>query len=163
MTVSRYSICQNLFVAVCDSIEKKPMSFTESSLIIRWTESRSSRFHWFIRGLRPDGSFYGEVRSENESPRESDGATGVGCGIEGRISNDDIKHLTQLVAQIREHPCIDTDKSVVGLLAEGPVSKPVVVYRFCEGAAEKSKASDAFLAIIAILRPYIATHYPKLV
>ena len=88
------------------------MSFTESSLIIRWTESRSSRFHWFIRGLRPDGSFYGEVRSENESPRESDGATGVGCGIEGRISNDDIKHLTQLVAQIREHPCIVSKRFV---------------------------------------------------
>jgi len=129
-------------------------------LVIRWTEAESFRYHWFIRGLRFDGSFYGEVRSTFDTPRKSDGASGVGRAIEGNLSSEDIQRVSELAAQIREHPLPYTDIPVIGVLADGPIGDPTVLYRHPNFTG--SDTTTYFLEIIAILRPHLAHHYPSL-
>ena len=129
-------------------------------LVIRWHESDLHRYHWFIRGLRSDGSYYGEVRSTFDKPRDSDGLSGIARSVEGKLSTDDIKRVLDLAARIREQPSPDTDLPVVGVLADGPVGDPTVLYRHSDSAA--SEFAMYFVEIIAILRPHLAYHYPSL-
>ena len=129
-------------------------------LVIRWTETESLRYHWFIRGLRSDGSFYGEVRSTFDTPRVSDGASGLGRTIEGNLSAGDIQRVSELAAQIRAHPLPDTDIPVIGVLADGPIDDSTVLYRHPNST--DSDTTTYFLEIIAILRPHLAHHYPAL-
>lgn len=131
------------------------------TLVIRWNESESPSYHWFIRGLRSDGSFYGEIRSRFDTPRASDGVSGEGRAIEGLLSPRDMERITQLAAQIRKQPAPETDQPVTGVLADGSVSNPTVLYRHPSSDANNA-ASEPFLEIIAILRPYIAQYYSSL-
>lgn len=87
-------------------------------LVIRWKEVDSHLYHWFIRGLRSDGSFYGEVSSTFEAPR-SDGVSAVVRSIECNLSADDIRRVSDLAAQIRERPSSETTLPVIGVLADG--------------------------------------------
>ena len=130
------------------------------TLVIRWAESESPRYNWFIRGLRVDGSFYGEVRSTFDAPRVTDGAAGVTLSIEGQLDRDDIERVSEFAAQIREHPAPDTDLPVNGVLADGPIDDPVILYRHPK--AKDCDTTKPFLSIIAILRPHLAHHYSSL-
>ena len=130
------------------------------TLVIRWAESESPRYNWFIRGLRPDGSFYGEVRSTFDTPRATDGAAGVGRSIEGQLDRDDMERVAEFAAQIRTHPAPDTDLPVNGVLADGPIGDPIILYRHPNSS--DSDATEPFLGIIEILRPHLAHHYSSL-
>lgn len=129
-------------------------------LVIRWNETESPRYQWFIRRLHPDGSFHGEVRSTFDAPRDSDGAAGVGRSIEGNLSAEDMQRVSELAAHIRRSPTPLTDAAVIGVLAEGPVANPTVLYRHPNSS--ESDNAKCFLEIIAILRPHLAHHYPSL-
>lgn len=65
--------------------------------------------------------------------------------------------ISHPAALIREHPILETDSPVVGVLAEGPVNDPVVLYRHSECQAE-SHVARSILGVIAIPRPHLATH-----
>ena len=130
-------------------------------LVIRWAESESPRYHWYIRGLRTDGSFYGEVRSTFDTPRESDGVAGVARSIDGQITAAEMKRVSELVAIIRTDPGTDTDRPVVGVLADGPTNRPSVFYRHAV-PPDESRIASAFLEIISILRPHLSVHYRSL-
>jgi hypothetical protein len=134
----------------------------ESVLVITWAGSQSPRYRWFIRGLRQDGSFYGEVRSTFDSPRESDGASGVDRGIEGQLSSAEMDRVCRLAALIRSNPMTESVSPVIGTLADGPINEPTVLYRHTD-CRPNSPTTQAFLDIIAILQPHLSTHYPTLV
>lgn len=130
-------------------------------LVIRWAESESPQYQWCIRGLRVDGSYYGEVRSTFAARRESDGAAGVGRSIDGKITAAEMERIVARAASIRSDSFPETDRPVVGVLADGPVNCPAVLYR-CANPPDDSPAANALLDIIAILRPYMSVHYPAL-
>jgi hypothetical protein len=139
----------------------RPTEMVSPSLVIRWAESESPRYHWCIRGLRPDGSFHGEVRSTFDVPRVSDGAHGVGRSVTGHITESEVDRVHQLAEVIRSNPSPDANGPVVGVLAEGPMSNPLVLLR-CDANPERTAAVNAFLEILAILRPYLSCHYSSM-
>ena len=130
------------------------------NLVIRWQESGLHRYDWFVRGLRSNGTYFGEVRLTFDEPRVSDNVFGVGRSIEGTLTTVDIQRLMDRVARIRAKPYPETDMPVTGVLAEGPIGEPNVLYRHPN--PKDSIIADSFLEIIAILRPYLTQHYPSL-
>ena len=131
------------------------------TLVIRWSESRSPSYYWLVRGLRPDGSFYGEVRSTFDRSRDSDGAAGVGRTVTGQLGSAEMHRVVELADSIRRNPRPDIADSVVGLLADGPIGSPTILFR-CGTDSELIPQLDAFLAIIEIMRPSFAAIYPQL-
>ena len=132
-----------------------------STLVIRWHESRSPRYNWFIRGLRSDGTYYGEVRSNFDAPRDSDGASGVCTTVTGELTPLEINRIRELAATIRSYPSPDSRGPVVGVLADGPINNPTVLLR-CGDADDSSPEIQAFHAILGILRPHMESHYAAL-
>ena len=95
-------------------------------LVIRWLETESLREHWFIRGLRADGSFYRDKVRYNMvfTRRETRTVLLVlARSIEGKLFADQIARVSKLAAQyFANDGCTDTDMPLIGVLADGPVS-----------------------------------------
>lgn len=78
----------------------------DRTYILKWREGISPEIRWFLRGIKEDGSFYGELLSVFESTRIIDGrpAKGIGKTIEGTLSPADCSRFMELVAGIGS-PC----------------------------------------------------------
>lgn len=133
----------------------------EGSLVFRWYDRASLTYAWIIRGLRVDGSFYGEVRSHFDAPRSSDGAAGVYSTIEGQLTPSETNRVFELANAIRNHPTDDLRSAQIGFLGDGPIDKVQVIFRYGVDDAD-SPAHKAFRELVAILRPHIEPLYPKL-
>ena len=68
------------------------------SYILKWRHGTNPKYEWFIRGIKPDRSFYGEVLIYE--PRRA------GINVEGRVSEADYRRLVESFAEIQKHmPC----------------------------------------------------------
>jgi hypothetical protein len=120
-----------------------------NNLILKWKEhcDDGEIVAWFIRGISPDGSYYGEVVRHEERRVLT---------VEGQLSTDDVKAIARIRTRFSfnaEAPPIPYE-SFDGLLAMGEVSRPQVVYVYSQGA-EENPDRDSFLELIEILRPYL--------
>lgn len=124
-------------------------------LVLKWKETTSPPIYWFLRGIRPDGTYYGEIRSQFDIPRPIDNAHGVGRTVEGTMAQTDADEIFKLAAMIREMPCIHDDMEWRGLLADGPISHSTVLVRFSDNQ-QGAERNSLFLEIIQMVRPYLA-------
>ncbi len=128
-----------------------------ASYCLRWHEPTSSGGDsWFLRGIREDGSFWGEVQRIAGDLREQ-------RNIEGRLSAVDYRRLLQLIQNIRDSREVHTEPRVAkgksGVLAEGSVQHPTVIIRYSHGDEATSVVVGHFLAIVDVLRPYIQAEW----
>ncbi len=127
-----------------------------TSHCIKWYHGTDPLYCWFIRGIKPDRSFYGEINAFC-----SNGGRGV--TVTGSLSASDHARLLLLVSEIEDAATVDeSDEPWKGLLAEGPVMQPRIIFRYRGGGKEPSSAEAAFLAIIDLLAPYLDRFYEDL-
>lgn len=131
------------------------------SLVLRWREKTTPQIVWFLRGIRPDGSYYGEIRSQFNIPRSTDNAHGIIRTIEGQLSPSDAKTIFTLAAVIRNLNYVDDAADCRGVLADGPINQSTILLRF-KDTERDAEVSRPFLDIIRILRPYFAPLYSAL-
>ena len=128
------------------------------SLVLRWREETNPKIVWFLRGINPDGSYYGEIRSQFNIPRSTDGVHGIIRTVEGHLTNHDVEtiftHAT--IIRNRNHTVDAADSR--GVLADGPMNKSTLLIRFRDTDPD-TEVSRAFLDIIRILRPYFEPLY----
>lgn len=131
------------------------------SLVLRWQEETTPQITWYLRGIRPDGSYYGEIRSQFNSPRTSDDAHGIIRNVEGQIASSDADAVFALAAILRESREDGDASECRGVLADGPINQPTILFRFSE-ADRDSENSGLFLDIVRIVRPCLAPLYSSL-
>jgi len=131
--------------------------------ILKWRYGISPEFRWFLRGIREDGSFCGELLSVWESTRIIDGnpAKGIGKTIEGTLSPADCSRFMELVVGIGSPGAKPID-GCTGLLAEGPISASVNRLYYVPGAERTSSEAGCFLEAIRLLEKYIQPYYAAL-
>jgi hypothetical protein len=116
---------------------------------------------WFLRGIRPDGTYYGEIRSRFDQPRPSDNAHGVIHFVEGKMAWSDVNEVFRIAAILRTTPDTHVDKDVHGVLADGPINQPTILVRF-HGNPPSTERNNLFLEIIRIVSPYLSGRYAML-
>jgi hypothetical protein len=123
-----------------------------TNLIVKWRQQTPvGKTTWFLRGLRRDGTFYGEVLEDSTMRR-------LQVDVQGVISNCDTVTLFSLAREILKSQS-ETTGIWSGLLANGEVQRPEQVYEYCQGAEASSEAARQFLSSIEIMRPYVEAAY----
>jgi hypothetical protein len=117
--------------------------------VLKWYEGDSPRFCFFVRGIQPDCTFYGELTTYL-------GNSGKKVRFKGALAPADYERLLSLIGDIKA--CGVEHNSVVswkGLLAEGPIYNPQWVFRYQPAALATTVAGDRFAEIIEVMRPYL--------
>lgn len=131
------------------------------SLVLHWREETTPQITWYLRGIRPDGLYYGEIRSQFNGPSATGNLHGIIRTVEGQIAPTDADVVFALAAALRKSGKVDDASECRGVLADGPINQPKIVHRFRE-TGEDRENSDLFLGIIRIVRPYLAPLYSSL-
>jgi hypothetical protein len=132
--------------------------------ILKWCDEASPRLCWFLRGIRDDGSFYGEVLSECNLPSDVDEEIirGKGALIDGRLSTADSIRFRELAARFGRSCRLNAPSTWTGLLAEGPVNAPKVLFYCVPDDTMESEDVSRFMEIVRLFEPYIRAHYSKI-
>ena len=127
-----------------------------ASYIVKWTHGAGPRHSWFIRAIKPNRSFYGEITLRNDIGGEQ-------VDVTGELSESDYALFLTLATKI-EKGAVEEQFEVAwdGLLAKGPVECPNIVFRYHSGNVRKYPCEVAFLKIIELLVPYLHEFYPGL-
>jgi hypothetical protein len=114
--------------------------------VLKWRSGLDPEYHWFIRGLKSDGTFYGEVavRPISESGMQFD--------ISGTIEADNRDKIWRLLTGIVGHACRTPEApsdDFIGVLAEGPITHPGAAFVLTRGNAG-GEAGSRFAEAIRI-------------
>jgi hypothetical protein len=130
--------------------------------ILKWRHGISPEIRWFLRGIRGDGSFYGEVLSTSDllSDVDAQPISGKGVNIDGRLSTTDNLRFRELAASFRNYR-FNTPNGWTGLLAEGLVSAPTMLYYHASDDRVESDEAVRFMQIVRLFEPYVRAHYSE--
>lgn len=130
-------------------------------LIIHWREPQRYDSLWAIRGLSPNGHYYGELTSGSLPMRDAS-TQKSGLSFSGHITADETAAVHAAAGAICSDPAATSDSQRLGLLAEGDYSQPRVIYQHFLDVADNESAKQ-FTTLISILRPYFYSHLDELV
>ncbi len=130
------------------------------SYILRWNQATSPRCSWYIFGIRSDFSFFGEITFYFDAISPTTGAAGKQVNISGALAASDYARFVALVDRIRSAARNDrSDSPVEGVLAQGPISHPLIIYRYRRGVDGNSEEAKSFLQIVEIFSKYLRRYY----
>ena len=125
--------------------------------VLKWKHGTDPRYSWFIRGIKPDGSFYGDMTAFVGS------FGGKQISFAGTLIESDHVRLQSLIDAIRAIPSeVDSDMPWTGLLAEDTIGKPTILFRYVPGSDQPSGVGELFLELVTIIRPYLNPYYQSL-
>lgn len=117
--------------------------------ILKWRSGQDPQVSWFIRGIREDGSFYGEI------VRQEGNGHGVIQTVTGTMLEVDRERFQQIAGAIAASVRSAPDKTWTGLLASGSVQSPTIILRYSPDDEQSSPPAAEFLKLVAILNPYL--------
>lgn len=127
-----------------------------SSYALKWYHGSDPRYCWFIRGIKPDRSFYGEI-----TVFIGDGGKQV--NVTGSLSELDYARLLSLIREIEADVSgDDSGARWEGLLAEGPATHPRTIFKYRSAANQSTAAGSRFLEMVDLLAPYLEQFYESL-
>ncbi len=128
----------------------------QASYVFKWYHGSDRRYCWFIRGIKPDRSFWGEITVFI-------GRGGKQVNVTGCLSESDYARFLSLVKEIEtDVGAGDPDAIWDGLLAEGPVSNPRIIFRYRRDSHQTSATGLQFLSLVDVLAPYLRCFYESL-
>jgi hypothetical protein len=116
--------------------------------VLKWRYGSDPEFRWFIRDIRDDGVFYGEVMRTTASGGEF-------RSVDGTLSEEECLTLKAHIEKMQPGREDDPAKNWTGLLAEGPVDHPKILLKYAPGDEHASQDAAEFLALVEILRPHM--------
>jgi hypothetical protein len=132
---------------------------TQKTYILKFYHGSNPKYLWFFRGIRPDGSFYGEIMKF----LPQGGGSGFG-GVSGKLSDADLVEFHKLVDKIQQTAFKPSDVPWTGILIEGPIGEQnhPIVYQYRQGSQKANGTDLSFEAIIELLKPYMEKFYCNL-
>jgi hypothetical protein len=118
-------------------------------IVVRWYDSSShGKISWFFRGIREDGSFYGDVKNIK-----------LHNNIEGKLEEQDCVAVVNILYRLTHPSDAIVPLTLVngwkGLLALGTIQNPEVIIYYCDGDELRNYDCKLFLDIISLLRKYV--------
>jgi hypothetical protein len=129
--------------------------------VIKWRHGERPEYRWFIRAILKDGSFYGEI-TRDDAVIGADGIRGRQITVEGQLSPKHVAKLKELAGRILIDPQTPVGAGWTGLLAEGSLREPAVIFRYNPADEVHSPAAADYLQVIDLLKSYLGPFYKKL-
>jgi hypothetical protein len=128
---------------------------------ILWRQDGSEGYAWYIRGIRGNGSFYGEVRYQS-----ADESRCLAVGVAGGLTPRDRARLGELIEVIRRAPPRPSQRGHFALLLErldpADFGKIGLQFTYRLGDEAESAPARAFLEVVGLVEPYLAPFYARL-
>jgi len=124
---------------------------------IQWNDPLGMGF--WLRGIKPDGSFYGELMYAYGDPARRAGTT-----VEGHIPTEDWTTCQELIKKCSSSSCPPEEKWV-GQLASwsDSLSKPDILFQYQTGDEENSSTAEAFLELKRTVEKHLSEQSAALV
>jgi hypothetical protein len=109
---------------------------------IQWNDPVGMGF--WIRGIKPDGSFYGEIMYAHGDRKRS-----AGTLVEGQIPPADWKECLQIIRGIGQKRSVPDATHWMGQLASWTetIAKPSILFRYCRDDETNSRDAKSFLEL----------------
>jgi hypothetical protein len=119
-----------------------------------WRRDGSNGVKWNLRGLRPDGSFYGSI---HEMPRRK------ATSVDGALEATDSVRCQEILRQLGTRPATPPGPCFA-LLArwESSPSDAEIILKYDVGDERTSEDARAFLELTALLEKEISKAYARL-
>ena len=127
---------------------------------LTWRCDGSEGIKWFLRGIRIDGSFYGEIRYQSV-----DVARRKATCVNGSLTAPECLQFAKLVKTIRHAvPPVQPGPHFGALFEWGPqgLSDPQRLYEYRIGDETHSASARAFVTLVGLLKPSMRSFYPKI-
>src|SRR5262245_60477925 len=128
---------------------------------LTWRCDGSEGIKWYLRGLRADGSFYGEIRFLSEDARRRKAAW-----VSGQLSPPECARLAELAAVIRGQPPPAEPGPHFAALFErlSPANAGDVrrLFEYHLGDEAHSAPARAFLQLVALVECHLLPFYAKI-
>jgi hypothetical protein len=120
----------------------------QPNFALLWRRDGSEGVKWYIRGIRPDGTFYGEVLHT---------ARRRASWVEGRLTGVDAKRCRDILDTFAARPALPPS-TCFALLARWftTLGTAEVVFKYEVGDEEMSSDARAFLELKRLLDPVIS-------
>jgi len=127
-------------------------NITEATYILKCHVFNNWRLHLFLRGIKPDRNFYGEITEYNK-----DGGRQI--DINSTFSNDDYNLFIYNAKKIEFYSQFafanQKKQKWDGMFAKGPINSPKIIFIYFSNDRQFPDAADSFVKITQILVPYI--------
>lgn len=125
----------------------------QATFALLWHPKEENGIHWYIRGIRPDGSFYGEARS----PR-------AGIFVEGQIPPDDWARCTAILDQIASGPPIEPVSQWTARIGRWrkSLSDCEIVRGYRHGDETETEEGALFFELKGLLEKQVSKFYPSI-
>jgi hypothetical protein len=125
---------------------------------LTWCCDGSEGIKWTLRGIRDDGSFYGEIRFQS---RDADRRRA--SFAHGRLSTAEVSRMTELIARIREATPPATPGPHFGAfferLSAGNAGDIRRLFEYHRGDEAHSESARAFMELIELLERHLVPFY----
>jgi hypothetical protein len=122
-----------------------------------WRRDGSEGIKWWLRGIKDDGSFYGDLRLISSDPSRR-----CGTSVDGVIPQEDWPRCREILRELSSSdpfplgPCL-------ALLAEvGADGRDRILFQYDLGDEHRSRKAALFLDLIATLEEQVSKAYGRL-
>jgi hypothetical protein len=123
-----------------------------------WIDGTSPEYTWYIRGIKPDRSFYGEIKQVSGDIRKL-------ANVEGSLSAEDYLRVLKLVEKLKltsEETHGDPDPSRKCFIGDNIPGRSINGFRYPSLGKDGTERNSFFIQITEILSKYIKPHYSEL-
>jgi hypothetical protein len=129
---------------------------------LTWRCDGSEGIKWYLRGIRDDGSFYGEIRFQTADPSRR-----IATSVDGRLSTAECQRMTELAAVIQQQPAPATPEPHFAALFErlSPTNAGDVrrLFEYRQGDEAWSEPARAFLELVGIIEQHLSPFVARIV
>ena len=126
----------------------------------RWKTDGSEGIAWYIRGIKPDASFYGELRFDSPDPTKRKITF-----LEGKISKNDWLRIRDLLLFFNTpvtnpglHPCF----ALIAKWEGTNLGNAQITFQYNLGDESKSEQAKRFLELHDLLEQEVSKTYDKI-
>ncbi|GAA4441880.1 hypothetical protein [Bremerella cremea] len=125
-------------------------SIDEQRVILIWRPGDARYLRAFVRGIHPDGFFYGEVRSDWPDDR-------IALTVEGSLSAAENQRLRQHIRQVQTYaePERLPPGNHVGLIGLGPLHAPTLVLKQPTNSITNPALRPLWHQIVETIEPHL--------
>jgi hypothetical protein len=128
---------------------------------LTWRCDGSEGIRWYLRGIRDDGSFYGEVRFQS-----ADQSRCIATWVTGQLSPDECQRLAELAAIIQRQPPPGEPGPYFAALFErlSPTNAGDVrrMFEYHWGDEANSEPARAFVELAGLIERHLTPFYAKI-
>jgi len=141
------------------------MKYTYLLLWRNGAPPKSGKIAWHIRGIKKDGSFYGEIRFDSPDPDKR-----LAAGIEGSISGKDLDRCLEIldkfsvmpIDKLSMKPTSNVYYGVLGRRDKSSMRLLDIPFVYNLGDENKYDKARLFIELVEIMEKEISKSYHKI-